>query len=189
MRARWQRSVLVVLLLSSAAAVGACRTEQHGATQADSEGLYLDVGELKYQVQVSRPLNPSDPEDRGYLTGIPPAAQGLAGDETWFGVFLLVQNETDHPHPAATEFEIEDTSGNLFAPLEVTGSNVFAYRPRIVPPEGQIPEPESAAASGPIQGAMLLFKLKAATLDNRPLELTIRSPQDPQRHGTVELDV
>ena len=38
----------------------------HGAT----EGTYLDLGGLKYQVQISRLLNPSSIEDRAYLVGL-----------------------------------------------------------------------------------------------------------------------
>src|ERR1700747_2072299 len=42
----------------------------------------LHLGNLQYQVQISRRLNPADSEDTGYLIGLPPGQKLLPG-QTW----------------------------------------------------------------------------------------------------------
>jgi hypothetical protein len=49
-----------------------------------------------------------------------------------------------------------------------------------------LPIPDSAAASGPIQGALILFRLKTPSLQNRPLKLFIEHEGD---EATVDLDL
>jgi hypothetical protein len=49
--------------------LGACG-KQKTTTFSASEGTYLNVGPMAYQVQVSRVLNPKDIEDRNYLQGV-----------------------------------------------------------------------------------------------------------------------
>ena len=56
---------------------------------------------------------------------------------------------------------------------------MYSYQPRFVQgTSGQplLPDPESGAGSGPIQGSMLLFKLNTSVYSNRPLELEIAPP-------------
>jgi hypothetical protein len=176
----------VLAAVALAVPLGACgreRTTTFGAT----EGTYLDVGPLAYQVQISRALNPQDSEDRNYMQGVQAA---LATDETWFAIFMRGQNTSKHTQPAADDFEITDTLGNRFRPVAISKTNPFAYRPRPVDPGQVIPSESSAAGSGIVQqGAMLLFKIKLSSLSNRPLELHIKSPGVPQKEGSVELDV
>ncbi len=183
------RTLLVALaglvLATGAAACGAGGTTR---TQADTEGPYLDVGPLKYQVQISRQLNPRDIEDRAYFQGLPAQARQLRPDETWFGVFVRVINDTKTPHRAAADFSIEDTQGRIFLPVAVS-ANPFAYHPAPVPPGGALPANGSFAESAAIGGSILLFKLTLPSLANRPLELRIKSPNAPQREGMVDLDV
>ena len=51
----------------------------------------------------------------------------------------------------------------------------------------QLPQPESTAANGPIQGSMVLFLISQAATEDRPLTLDIHSPSGPV--GEVELDI
>jgi hypothetical protein len=180
--------LLATVCLALAAGLAACGHKPEVRTDAHTEGPYVDVGSLKYQVQVSRQLNPRDDTDRAYLQGIPPQTARLAPDETWFAVFVRVVNETDRQHPAAREFEVEDTQGRVFEPVSV-GSNPFAYRPVEVPPDETLPAHGSPADASPIGGSMVLFKLTLEALANRPLELLIKSPRLPSREGVIELDV
>jgi hypothetical protein len=166
--------------------LGACgreKTTTFGAT----EGTYLDVGPIAYQVQISRILNPQDVEDRDYMQGV----EGkLAVDEVWFAVFVRGQNTSDKTQPAAHDFEITDTLENRFRPVAIARTNPFAYRPRPVGHGQLIPSGSSAAGAGVVQqGSMLLFKVKLSSLSNRPLEFRIKSPTAPQTEGKVELDV
>ena len=184
-------ALLVVVL--AAIALGACGTKEDEVLRGESEASYLDLGELKYQVQISSPLNPDDSEDRSYLVGLSEADRELGEGEEWFAVFVRVQNENDdpdaEPKPVATEFEIRDTQETRFTPLELGDENVFAYRAEAVAPGAVIPVPDSPAGQGSIEGSLLLFKVPTANLENRPLELEIRSPFVPDEVATVTLDV
>jgi hypothetical protein len=189
MRAPLRSLLLLVAAVFAAGTLGACGNKQDKITRAESEGMYLDLGDLKYQVQISRQLNPADSEDEAYLVGVRPQDRQLAKDETWYGIFLRVQNTTDDPHQAAEEFEIRDTRGNVLRPLELAPENVFAYRAARVPPKQLIPGLDSPAASNTIQGSLLLFKVPYANLQNRPLEFEIADPANPSAKASVALDV
>lgn len=182
-----------MLLVSSVAAAGlfasGCGEVEDVRTIGETEGLYIDVNDLRYQVQLSRVLNPSDPEDAGYLSGIPESEE-LAAGETWFGVFLRVQNTTESTTAAtAREFEIVDTLENVYEPVQLPAENPWAYRPTVLEPGELLPQPDSPQSSGPTRGALLLFKLDVETLQNRPLEFEIHSPEDPDEIGIIDLDV
>jgi hypothetical protein len=55
--------------------------------------------------------------------------------------------------------------------------------------QSQLPAPGTIADDDPAQGAVLLYKLQLASLDNRPLELKIVNPEDPSESASAELDV
>jgi hypothetical protein len=179
--------LVAILCLAASAGLAACGNKVEVRTDAHTEGPYVSVGSLKYQVQISRQLNPRDTEDGPYLQGIVPAEARLQPDETWFAVFIRALNETGRGHASARRFEIEDTQGRVFEPVPVTNS--FAYRPGVVPPAGSLPEMGSIADEAPIEGSLVLFKLPHEALANRPLELRIADPTAPERHAVVELDV
>jgi hypothetical protein len=183
------RPVCTIAAAALALSLGACGDKVAKVTHGETEASYLDVGGLKYQVQISRALNPHDAEDRGYLVGVGPGDQQLTPQETWFAVFVRVQNVSGQPHPTASDYAITDTQGTVFRPLPLAADNLFAYRPGTLDPKGIIPVADSAPAEGPIQGSLLLFKIPFANLENRPLELEIRSPQAPQESASVALDI
>jgi hypothetical protein len=184
------RRLLMVLVLAAALVAGGCGDKQETRKVGQTEGTYIDVGDLKYQVQISRILNPSDVEDRNYLTQLPQGTLPPKGDEAWFGVWIRVQNTNDGKSlPTAGNFEIRDTQDNVFKPYDQTG-NVFAYQPvDKLGPQAVLPNSEAPAGFGPIQGSLILFKLTTTSLANRPLEFRIISPTDPTNVGTVDLDV
>ena len=158
--------------------------------RAETEGLYLDVGKLKYQVQVSRALNPYDAQDKAYLVGLPEDERELASDAVWFAVFLRVQNETDREQLPSAAIEIVDTQEQIFEPIGFEADNIFAYRSTEPIPAGEVlPLENTPAYEIPARGALLLFKLKNSTLDNRPLELKIEGRGLPQQTGIIDLDV
>lgn len=189
MRLRGFRVPTVVAIVAALAAVAAgCGDTQHTLT-ADSAAIYLDLNHLKYQVQISRELNQHDPEDINYLVGLPPAARALGPDEAWFGVFLSVYNRTKETHLAASGFTVTDTQGQVYRPIQLSSINSFAYRQRNVERNDQIPRLGSVAYYGPSGGSMLLFKVKIASFDNRPLTLRVADPLDPSVVATEPLDV
>ena len=89
-----RRLVTLLLVAVAALVVGACGNKESETLHGDTEGIYIDVGGLKYQVQISRVLNPTDREDRDYLVDLP-AGEQLAADENWFAVFMRVENDGD----------------------------------------------------------------------------------------------
>ena len=52
-----------------------------------------------------------------------------------------------------------------------------------MPAKGQLPAPDTTANNGPTQGALLLFKIKVVSLDNRPLEVKIVDPDRAAEAG------
>lgn len=184
--------MLLVCGLAVAALVGAgCGAREQERTVAGTEGPYLDIGELKYQVQISRILNPADTEDGEYLSVGIPRDQRPGPGQTWFAVFLRVQNATRAKTlPTARNFEIVDTQENVYRPVPVdTALNLWAYEPMTLAPRDQFPAENSAQFNGPIKGGMVLFKVDLDSLQNRPLEFRIQSPEDPARVAVVDLDV
>ncbi len=183
------RSVLLCLAATAALAAAGCGNKEDSTNLGSTEGIYVTVDDLKYQVQVSRILNPEDREDQAYLIGLP-AGEEPARDEVWFGIFMRVENDTERERPAADQFKIVDTQGEEFEPVELdTAINVFDYEPRPIPAGELLPKIGSAAADNTIQGALVLFKVKTGSLYNRPLELEILSRSGHEFDATVDLDV
>jgi hypothetical protein len=190
------RVSLLVLLLVPVLALSACSDSSHTrvttgtyAGESGQNAPYLNVGPLSYEVQLSRELNPYDTEDATYLTGLTPAQRKLAPGEEWFAVFMQVYNESSVPHPATKSITISDTQENIYTPIVPGLTNEFAYRGGLLAPKGRIPALDTTAANGPTQGALLLFKIKIVSLDNRPIEIKIGDPLDPAESASAELDV
>jgi hypothetical protein len=191
-----RKLALLALLGLAALGLGACSDDSHTrvttgtyAGESGQNAPYLNVGPLIYEVQLSRELNPADTEDAAYLKGLTPAQRRLGPGEEWFAVFLQVYNESEAAHPAATKITISDTQENVYSPTIPGPANEFAYRGGPLQPKARIPALNTVAANGPTQGALLLYKIKVVSLDNRPLELKIVDSLDPSQTAQAELDV
>jgi|SoiMethySBSTD1v2_1073268.scaffolds.fasta_scaffold1540340_2 hypothetical protein len=183
-----RRLLVISAVISCALLASGCGNKEEVVTSAHTEGIYLDIDNLKYQVQISRYLNPSDVEDKSYLTGLPQSTAQPGGDETWFGVFMRVQNTTDEPQTPSNDFKIVDTQDNVYRPVPMdTKINPFAYKADPIAGGSLLPEPDSAASENTIQGSLLLFKVKTDSLQNRPLELRFTGSDGTE--GVVDLDV
>jgi hypothetical protein len=179
----------LVLLVFVAAFVAGCGDKEAIVTKAETEGVYVDVGGLTYQVQLSRFLNPGDVEDRQYLQGLPEGIPAqLPGDEIWFGVWMRVKNYSEEALTPTNSFTIIDTEENEFRPVPLdVETNPFVYDPLKLQHSQVLPTPDSAASSGPIQGSLILFRLKTDSLQNRPLRLEIE--QGGATTGEIDLDL
>ena len=188
----------VLLSLAIALTLAACGEDEQpeqrnesfqsvNAQVAETEGIYLDIEGLKYQVQISRLLNPGLISDRDYLQGLSADDRNLSKDEEWFGVWMMAENVEDEALPNATDFEIRDTQENVYRPVQIGPGNVFAYRGATVDARERYPHPDSPAGERQPYGGLVLFKLRRFSLDNRPLELTITGRQGQQ--AIVNLDV
>jgi len=195
MPGRLSKPLLAALAALAMLALGGCgdsHSKVSTGTYAGESGAsapYLDVGPLTYQVQISRQLNPFDVGDAPYLQGLSPAQRTLLPGQEWFGVFIQVYNNTPRTRLAATSLTISDSQNNVYFPVVPDQTNQFAYRAGLVPGAGRLPVLDSVAANGASQGALLLYKIGIASLDNRPLELKIVDPTNPARTASAELDV
>jgi hypothetical protein len=189
------RSLVLLLAAVLTLGVSACGQEEvdkggyqtENAQVAETEGIYLELGEMKYQVQISRQLNPLLIDDRDYFEGISEGDLDLADDEVWFGVWMRVENESKEPQAAAERFTIVDTQENEYVPVQIGEENKFAYAAREVEGGKLLPDPNGPAGERQPNGALLLYKLKRFSLDNRPLELIIEGPEGER--AIVNLDV
>ncbi|HLI32702.1 MAG TPA: hypothetical protein VKU89_08200 [Solirubrobacteraceae bacterium] len=192
---RLRKSLSLVGALGASALLAACgnaNERQTSGTYAGEGGVpapYLSVGQLAYQVQISRELNPSESEDQAYLEGVPAGDLTVRPGEEWFMISLQVYNSTSRPQPSSPDIYLEDSEGDVYRPVVPDNTNLFAYRARNVPGNGRLPEPGTIASQGPTQGAILLFKLRLASLSNRPIDIRIVNPAKPSESAKAELDV
>ena len=149
------------------------------------EGQGIKVGGVTYNVYITRQLNPHDAEDSAYTAGVRTDQPGYY----FYGVFLTACNENDNGGvrvTPTTNVAIRDTQGDRFTPLALPRSNIFAYRAKPLAKKSCLPPAGSIAAAGPTAGALLIFKVPVIAVENRPLELEIRSGGQSHR---VELDI
>jgi hypothetical protein len=182
------RRLALIALLAAGLAVAGCGDKSSEVHEASTEGISVDVGPLVYQVQLSRYLNPNDVEDQFYLRGLPAGTRLDPGkDAVWFAIFMRVKNDSPGTLTPTSDFTITDTQNDTFSPVQIDQKvNPFIYTPVPIPHAGVLPEPESPAATGPIQGAMILFSIKSDALPNRPLVLHIGTGSEA---AEVDLDL
>lgn len=189
---------LALILIAAAFAVLAGCGEEEELEVIEGEPLHL--GDISYNVQITRFLNPGDPEDQGYLKGLePPPA-----DEAYLGVFLTVENEGSEAAEIPDDIHVVDTQGSEYEPIPSespfalplpgetgpTGAQGVVPSdedPSTVEPGGELPAPDTIPAYGPIGGSMLLFRVDEGITENRPLELEI--PGESGEAGKIELDI
>lgn len=169
-----------MLLAAAALVVAGCGEDEEELDVI--EGEPVELGELRYNVQITRFLNANDPEDSAYLVGQRPAQP----DQEYLAVFMTVENEGDSTAELPHEMTIRDTRDNTYDPLE--SESVYALDLGAAVPAGdEVPAPDTPAASGPISGAMVLFLVDRTVTENRPIELEIPSAADEE--ARVELDI
>jgi len=147
------------------------------------EGEPLELGDLGFNVALTRFLNPEDTTDSEYLGGLPPPPLG----EDYLAVFMKVENEGDNELrlPSALEMRVEDTTGAGYTPVEM--DPVFGLDlGGLIEAGGEAPDANTAAASGPVQGAIVLFLVDQEVSNNRPLDLIILAEGE---EGLVTLDI
>jgi hypothetical protein len=170
----------------AALALSACASTTHTAAGADNDGVYVTLGKVSYQLQVSRELNQYSIEDHSYLAGV--TAGAPSAQQIWYGVFLWARNSSKQPQPAASSFTITDTQDNVYHPIALNPQiNQFAWTNEEIQPDSTEPAPGSTAFSGPTQGGLILFKLPTSVYNNRPLTLHITAPSGQQ--GMISLNL
>ena len=173
-------ALAVILVLALAGFAGCGNDLGHEA----DEGEPIQLGNLEINVQETRFLNPSQPDDSEYLEGQQiPAPAG----KSYLGVFLTIHNHGDTAVrlPTNAQMSITDTTGAAY-------ESIPSHTPFAAPLGSElaggadIPAPDTAGASGPVQGALVLFLLDEGVSENRPLKLEIDSQGET---GEITLDI
>ena len=185
-----KRIVMLAGAAASTIAISACGAGEH-ATYSDNLGPgYVQVGQLNYQVQISRELNPWDTqEDADYLRGFSRSELALPRTDEFFGVSLQVFNWTKQARTPTSDFFISDTVGDRFTPLRNPSPNPYSYVAESIPGGGRMPGVDSNAYASWTQGELLIFKVPIAALVNRPFILHIVNAAKPSEESQIELDV
>ncbi len=174
--------VIALILAAALVAVAGCGGEEE--THEAEEGVPIELGDLEFNVQLTRFLNPADPEDSEYLAGqqLPPPPT-----ENYLAVFMTIENTRDEETrlPGEGQMDIVDTTGAAF---EAVPSETDYAVPlgATLPGDGEVPEPGSAGSTGPTEGAIVLFLVDKGVPENRPLELEIEHDGET---ATVTLDI
>jgi hypothetical protein len=148
------------------------------------EGVPIELGSLKINVQETRFLNPGQPDDREYLEGqqLPTPA-----GKSYLGVFLTMENEGDSAVrlPSNAQVSITDTTGASYQSIP-SHTDFAAPLGTTLAGGADIPAPGTAAANGPTQGAIVLFLVDQGVSENRPLKLEIEFQGET---GDITLDI
>ncbi len=172
----------LLALLALTVGVSACGYE-HDSNHVE-EGQPLELGELHYNITFSRYLNPNDPEDEAYLVGQPEAPKG----ESYFGVFVEIQNESDHTLSLPSELTITDAYEQEYKVVESESIFALPLGEELASKE-QMPILDSPAQLGPIEGSLAIFLLPEEASENRPLTLHIPGAESEEEGGEVTLDL
>ena len=174
--------ILGLAALLAALPLAGCGEEEGEEALASVEGEPLHLGDLIYNVAITRFLNPEETSDAEYLVGQPPEPAG----KSYLAVFLLITNEDEDEAVASADGYTVSDAGDRHYELLESASPYALQVGTTVAPDGTIPEDDTTAAAGPIQGAMLLFLVDDDVSEERPLELEIESAGET---GIVELDI
>jgi hypothetical protein len=172
---------LLLALLVAATAFGLSACGYSSDSKEVVEGEPVKLGELKYNVIFSRFLNEHDNEDSAYLVGQPEPSE----ENTYFGVFLEVQNKSEETQTLSDSFTITDADHQTFEAIPSESLYAFPFGGEVGSQE-QIPLDDSTPQQGPIEGSLVLFELPPSASENRPLTLSIAGPDGP---AEVTLDL
>jgi hypothetical protein len=177
------KGALALVFALSLAVLGVAGCGNDLGKEAD-EGVPIKLGDLEFNVQETRFLNPEQPDDKEYLAGqpVPPPAS-----QAYLGVFLTIHNAGDDAVrlPTDAEISIVDTTGADYEAIP-THTPFAAPLGAELESGSDIPAPDTAAANGPTQGAIVLFLVDQSVNENRPLELEIDYEGES---GVITLDI
>jgi hypothetical protein len=180
---RGHKGALALVLLFSLAALGVAGCG-NDLSKESSEGEPIQLGDLKYNVQETRFLNPAQADDKQYLAGqqVPTPAGKL-----YLAVFLTIQNTGENPVriPANAQMSVVDTTGAAYQSIP-SHTDFAAPLGSTLASGGDIPAAGTAAANGPTQGALVLFLVDQNLTENRPPKLEIDSQGET---GEITLDI
>jgi hypothetical protein len=177
------KGALALAFVLALALVGVAGCGSDEGREAD-EGVPIKLGELEINVQLTRFLNPTDPEDKAYLAGqTVPTPTG----KSYLGVFLTMKNHGSEPTrlPTTAQMTVVDTTGAGYQAIPSSTPYAVPLGTTLAG-GGEIPVPDSPANSGPTQGSIVLFLVDQGISENRPLKLEIEHEGET---GEITLDI
>jgi hypothetical protein len=178
------KGVLALVFVLAIAVVGVAGCGNNDLGQTATEGVPIQQDDLKINVAETRFLNPNQPDDKQYLAGqqIPPPA-----GQVYLGVFMTMHNTGDTAIrlPTVGQLSVTDTTGADY-PAVVSHSDFAAPLGSTLAGHSDIPAPDTPAANGPTQGAVVLFLVPQGITENRPPELEIAYAG---KTGNITLDI
>ena len=180
---RGHKGALAVVLVFALATLGVAGCGNSLGKEAD-EGIPIQLGDLKFNVQETRFLNPAQSDDKEYLAGQQlPTPKG----KVYLGVFLTIHNSGDNPvrMPTNAQMTVVDTTGAAYQSIP-SQTDFAAPLGTPLASGADIPAPGTAAANGPTQGALVLFLVDQNLSENRPPKLEINSSGET---GEITLDI
>jgi hypothetical protein len=170
--------LLAFALIGAAGLAAGCGEETETVTQ---EGEPLEVGEVSYNIQITRELNRFSPEDVAYLRGAP----RLDPDQEYLGVFMQLTNQGDQVAVVPDPIRIVDTRGTIYNQVPIENDFTLDHGTPILPGD-TLPGAETIAKNGPVEGSLVLFVIDEEANENRPLILRIPGPDEV---GEIALDL
>ena len=131
------------------------------------------------------PAQPADVEDRDYLIGLPAEPAARPTDEVVVRrLHAGRERRRDKPRAGRRHSRSRDTQGNVFQPVRARPRRTsFAYRAGDA--RGRRPGPACRTpprpGNGPIQGSLLLFKVRRASLAEPPARAPHHAPDGARR--------
>jgi hypothetical protein len=175
---------LFALLAALAIALAALGCGADEEKHSGAEGEYINAGDAVYQVQLTRLLGPEQRPDNDYLRGQP----ALTAAQRYLGVFVTIDNEGKKDYVPPRDMKVVDTEGNEYLPIDVSATGFGLSLTDPIPPGDQAPPPDSPAESGPIGGALMLFRVsETSATENLPLDLEIPAPAGKTSKITLDI--
>jgi hypothetical protein len=175
------KGVIALALVLALVGVAGCGND---VGKSADEGVPIELGDLKINVQETRFLNPGQPDDQEYLAGqqLPTPA-----GKSYLGVFLTIDNDGDAAVqlPTNAQVSVTDTTGAAYQSVP-SHTDFAAPLGAELAGGGSIPGPGTAAANGPTQGALVIFLVDQGVSENRPLKLEIQFQGET---GDITLDI
>ena len=184
---RLARTAALLVAALAALAVAGCNKEEQ-VSFAETEGIYVTVDDLKYQIQISRILNPAAVEDGRTWPGCR-RARSSAEDEVWYGIFMRVENDTEEPHAIGRPSDDRGHAGaTTFEPMDRPVDEPVRLRPPRDPAGKVDPVLTRPPSDNTIRGAHAALQGPG----RRALQPPARAPdRDPEggENGMIDLDI
>jgi len=162
--------------------LAACGGDEHHEVP---EGEAIEVDGVRYNVMITRYLNPDMVDDRAYLG--PEYAEWPAADKYLLGVFLQIHNESGDTITIPEDLTVVDTQDRRYEPIVVDSDYALELGAELADGKN-VPAIDSPPFYGPIQGSLLLYEIETTSAENRPLKFEIPKA-DGSHGGAIVLDI